>query len=241
MSRMIRFLVVTQIVSLFLIVEANEDPLQREWTSKAGSKITATLVKWSDFDVTLKRADGKEMVVKLDQITGGDISYLQDFRDLKEIKKPEKLPWVDVDAIVKSRSRDTYYNIFGNRFDAREIKMMVDIDNHSDQALEVDVIWMFFADDVSSRIQLKSAENMYPFNVERAKMTLEPRGDITFETAKARKTAMGYGQKYKGGSKIKGFVVQVYWNDWLLKGFANHHSLSKVAADEGLMKSLKGN
>jgi hypothetical protein len=225
--------------SNFTIPGGAEDSPLRIWKSKAGSEIVAALVNWSDYDVTLRTEDGRELEVALDQISGTDLSYLQGEMSLEVEKKPEVLPWVDVGAVVKSRSKDTSYNIYGTRFDARAIKMVVDIDNHSDEKLDPDVIWMYFAEGVSSRIKIKTAEDLYPFNVETAQITLEPRSDTTFETEEARKTAVGYGQSYKGGSKIKGFVVQVYWKDWLLKGFASHHMLSDAAEDPDLMKSIR--
>lgn len=216
-----------------------EDAPLRIWKSKAGSEIIASLVNWSDYDVTLRREDGEELEVALDQISGIDLSYLQGKMSLKVEKKPKVLPWVDVGAVVKSRSRDTSYDIFGTRYDARAIKMVIDVDNHSEEKLDVEVIWMFFAEGVSSRIKIKTAEDLYPFNVESTKLTLEPRSDVSFETAEARKTAVGYGQSYKGGSKIKGIVVQVYWKDWLLKGFASHHMLSDAAEDPDLLNSIR--
>lgn len=216
---------------------AAESP--RIWKSKAGSELVATVVNWSDYDVTLKKEDGSSVVVPLDQISALDVRYLHKKPSLKVEKKPEKLPWVTVKAVAKSRSKNTFYDISGKRYDRRSIKMMVDIDNNSDETLEVDVIWMFFADGISSRIKLKSAEHYYPFDVESTRMTLQPRSEVTFETDEAVKTAMGYGQSYKGGSKVKGFVVQVYWKDWLLNGFASAGILNDIAEDPDLRKSLQ--
>jgi len=51
------------------------------------------------------------------------------------------------------------------------------------------------------------------------------------------KIKKSYGQRYKSGSKIKGFV-QVYWEGWLLGGFASQHILKEIAEDEGLYKAI---
>ncbi|MEM9479128.1 MAG: hypothetical protein AAGA58_05625 [Verrucomicrobiota bacterium] len=211
----------------------------RTWTSTKGTTLEAKLKNYSSFDITLTTPAGADKTVERKFFVEADIEYLDDYPDLKIRKKPKKLPWVSVEAVVSSRSKDTYYSIYGTRYDRRSIRMSVEVANRSKETLEVEVIWGFFAESAGSGRVVKGLDDLYPFDTEMTTMKLAPGQSTKFFTDEATQTQVGYNQSYKGGSKVKGFFAQVYYDGWLIDGFSSHHTVDDASENENLLELVK--
>ncbi len=225
----------------FARVDAQE---LRTWTASSGHTLEAKLVWWSDYEVALIGKDGAERTVDVDDFTLADQEYLKTQESLKKNAPPKKLPWVNVSARTQMQGRKIRYGVT-SRYDIRKKSYFLDIESKHDEALEIELVYTYYGERLSGGaggIRKVDEYDLYPFDGKIEKLTIPAFGEIEMVTDTGRATEARthrWWGGYQTGSNITGLVVQVYWNGFLLNGFATDSQLQARAQDGELMKKLE--
>ncbi|CAN5118755.1 hypothetical protein BH23VER1_BH23VER1_19350 [soil metagenome] len=211
----------------------------RIWTASSGHTLDAKLVWWSDDEVALVGRDSTERRVKVDDFTLADQEYLRTQEKLKKKAPPQKLPWVSVSARTKMRGKKT---LDGGAVanEIRKRSYFIDVVSKHDEPVEVELVYTYFGESVAGTAPIRRVEDsaLYPFDGKVVELTLPPFGEHQMVSDAAQARATRWWGNYRYGSKIAGFVVQVYWNGFLLTGMATDPKLQAKAQDGELLENL---
>ena len=217
-----------------MVLRAEENvPATRTWKSVSGHSVEAELVSYSPVDVTLKLKNGKNTTIKLSKMSDVDIRYIKGFPGRQGQADKKNLPWVNVEAKVKKRSRMGR----SGGLEMRTKSMEVILANRSKEDLELVVLYGFLVEKLSGKSAIarrtRTSELVQRgFQIRRISLKAQKDVDFVTETLYTAEDTIG---RRKVGSKDQSFVVQVYWKGQFLNGWAADSNLNALANDATLL------
>ncbi len=204
------------------IASAKEEapPEKRSWTAASGHKVEATLVKYSDYEITLKLADGKEKAIAKEQFVPEDIAYLKDFPKLYAKAPPAKLPWIRMDAKIAARARDT-----GSRDHEASKEYVIEVSTREKQPMKAEVVQVWVAKKKNSTNAVKY------FGLQRREVEIPAQKSTTFESGEG--SAIAY-LSYE----VAGIICQVYWDGFLVDSYTSVGTESKLATEPNFFERV---
>ncbi len=213
-------------------------PELRTWTSKAGSKIEATLVAYDDESITLRFARGGERAIPIDQLSGDDVEYAQTFPKLKK----ESPPWLIMNAKTGSAARSRTFGVTTQRK-----ALDIQVENKAKQPAPVSLIWIMLGEDFETKTEV-----VVDFGMWKGKLEAGEEKDLrTPETTTSFTEGGRYYSYYGGyyyycsyyyprGSEITSYVVQARWKDRVLQSTtgASSERIKTLAESEDLVEGL---
>ena len=194
---------------------------QREWTSTTGTKISAKLVGYTQFDVQIENAQGKRLIVARDKFSDEDQEYLKTFAALKSNGPSRYAPAVRAGVSMRG-------------FDGSRKKALITLNNASGEDLEnVFICWSWVSSPVNERIELKRNSNLRFFNNERMETTMRNLETISIESDHILLKIDPGVTRYEDG-----FIVQVYYEDTLIAHYATKGTQKELAKDPELRSKI---